>query len=218
MLQTNTKLPTDRTFDADWLRLPPGSPGQKIGLFGGSFNPPHSGHRHVALTALKRLSLDAVWWLVTPGNPLKTHTDLAPLGARVAICAAIANHPRMRITAYEARIGTAYSAETIADITTRRQGVDFVWIMGADNLKNFHNWQHWQQIVDSMPIAIVDRPGSSLSASATRVAQRFSSSRIREEDAKSLAGIKAPAWVFLHAPHDESSSTDLRQRRQSTTI
>ncbi len=216
MLQTETSTAPGSAFASDWLRLPPASPGQKIGLFGGSFNPPHSGHRHVALTALKRLQLDAVWWLVTPGNPLKTHADLSPLEARVHICAAVADHPRMHITAYEATIGTAFTAETIKDILMRRKGVNFVWIMGADNLRHFHKWQRWQTIATSLPIAVVDRPGSSLTASATPVARRHADDRIPEEHAKLLASLKAPAWVFLHAPHDNTSSTSLRRMGKNT--
>ncbi|HZV20147.1 MAG TPA: nicotinate-nucleotide adenylyltransferase, partial [Hyphomicrobiales bacterium] len=128
--------------DAD-LRPPHAEIGMRIGLLGGSFNPPHAAHRQISLTALKRLGLDQVWWLVTPGNPLKDHGDLAPLAERVALCRVLARHARIRVTAFEAAIGTAYTACTLRYLRRRFPGVRFVWLMGADNLASFHRWNEW---------------------------------------------------------------------------
>nr|WP_319385621.1 nicotinate-nucleotide adenylyltransferase [uncultured Roseibium sp.] len=194
----------------DWLKLPHVEAGNRIGLFGGSFNPPHSGHRLVAQTVLKRLGLDQVWWFVTPGNPLKDHSDLAPLEMRLHLTSALADHPRMKVTAYETVLGTPYTAKTIIALRNLRPSVRFVWVMGADNLGSFHRWQDWRQIVGSVPIAIVDRPGASLSVLSSPLAKAFEKYRLPEEDAERLPDLKAPVWTFLHAPLDQTSSTGLR--------
>ncbi|NBN64917.1 nicotinate-nucleotide adenylyltransferase [Microvirga tunisiensis] len=194
------------------MNLPHAEPGNRVGLFGGSFNPPHSGHRLVAETAMRRLGLDQVWWLVTPGNPLKDHAELAPLARRIALTAATANHPRMRVTAFEAVLGTSYTASTLAGILQRRPDLSFCWIMGADNLAGFHRWQNWRDIVRAVPIAIVDRPGASLSPLFAPMAQAFGMARVPEPEAATLMQRRAPAWVFLHTPLDAASSTALRRK------
>lgn len=191
-------------------RLPPHAPGMRIGLFGGSFNPPHAGHRHAALAALKRLRLDRVWWLVTPGNPLKRLDGLPALDARLAAAAALARHPRISVTGIEAAIGTRYTFDTLRWLRLRCPGVRFVWIMGADNLRGFHQWQRWRDIAASMPIAIVDRPQATLSAANSRAAQALARYRLDESKAGLLAGARAPAFVFLHGPRSSLSSTQLR--------
>ncbi len=196
--------------DAAALRVPLAGRGQRIGLFGGSFNPPHKGHRHVALTALRRLSLDAVWWLVTPGNPLKAGRGLAPLAERVAMTRACARHPAMRVTAFEAAIGTRYSADTIRYVESRYPAVRFVWLMGADNLADFHRWQEWREIMARVPVAVVDRPGASRAALYAPAARAFAASRLPERDAAALPTRAPPAWVFLHGPLEPLSSTVLR--------
>ncbi len=198
----------------EWLTLPHAEAGNTVGLFGGSFNPPHSGHRLVAETVLKRLGLDQVWWLVTPGNPLKSHSELAPLEARLRQTGALAAHPRMKVTAYEMVLGTPYTARTIAALKKMRPAVRFVWVMGADNLRSFHRWQDWRSIARSIPIAIVDRPGASLPALSSPMAKAFEKYRLREEDAALLPELEAPAWTFLHTPLDQTSSTDLRALRK----
>ncbi|WP_417767983.1 nicotinate-nucleotide adenylyltransferase [Stappia sp.] len=190
--------------------IPHAEPGNVIGLFGGSFNPPHSGHRLVADVALSRLGLDQLWWLVTPGNPLKDHSQLAPLGERLDAVAAIARHPRMRVTALEARLGTSYSARSLALLAQKRPQLRFIWIMGADNLAGFHRWQDWRGLMESMPVAVIDRPGATLSALWSPAAQTFARWRIDEADAAMLASAQAPAWTFLHGPRDPSSSTRIR--------
>lgn len=195
---------------AHWLKLPHAEAGNRIGLFGGSFNPPHSGHRLVAATVLKRLGLDQVWWLVTPGNPLKSHSELAPLEWRLRQTGTLADHPRMKVTAYETVLGTPYTARTIKALQTLRPKVRFVWVMGADNLSGFHRWQDWRSIVASVPVAVVDRPGASLPALSSPMAKAYEKYRVREEDAALLPDLPAPAWTFLHTPLDQTSSTDLR--------
>jgi len=194
----------------DWLTLPHVEPGNRIGLFGGSFNPPHSGHRLVAQTVLKRLGLDQVWWFVSPGNPLKDHANLAPLERRLHLTSALADHPRMKVTAYETVLGTPYTAKTIVALRNMRPFVRFVWVMGADNLGSFHHWQDWRTIVGSVPVAIVDRPGASLSVLSSPMAKAFEKYRLPEEDAARLPDLEAPVWTFLHTPLDQTSSTDLR--------
>lgn len=200
--------PADLT--AEWLKLPHAEPGNRIGIFGGSFNPPHSGHRLVAQTVLKRLGLDQVWWFVTPGNPLKDHGDLAPLEMRLHLTSALADHPRMKVTAHELVMGSPYTARTIGMLRKKRPGLRFVWVMGADNLASFHRWQDWRTIVASVPIAVVNRPGASLSALSAPMAKAYEKHRLPEEEARLLLDIEPPVWTFLHAPLDDASSTVLR--------
>lgn len=191
--------------------LPPTSPGQRIGLFGGSFNPPHAGHLLVARTALRRLRLDRLWWLVTPGNPLKENAGLPSQAKRMAACQRLIGHdPRILVTGIEAAIGTRYTAETIAFLKARAPLVRFVWIMGADNLASFHRWQEWRGIAHALPLAIIDRPGSTLRAAASPAARTFAHARIDESDAGKLASLEPPRWVFLHGPRSDQSSTRLR--------
>ena len=198
----------------DWLRIPRASLGQRIALFGGSFNPPHKGHRHVALTGLSRLAVNEVWWLVTPGNPLKAMDDLAPLEERVAVTRRLADHPRMVVTALEATIGTRYTADTIRFLKHRFPTVRFVWLMGADNLGSLHRWQKWHDIMRLVPIAVVNRPGASLTVLSSPAARAYAAARVPESQAAALPLMAPPAWTFLHVPLDPSSSTALRNNRR----
>lgn len=198
------------------VSLPPHARGMRIGLFGGSFNPPHTGHVLVAHTALKRLRLDAVWWLVTPGNPLKSRAGLPPLEARMAACRAlIGPDPRIVVSGMEAQIGTAYTEQTVRFLTKRCPGVNFIWLMGADNLASFHRWQKWRSIASMVPMAVVDRPGATLRAVSSPAARAFAKARVPERDASALAGRAAPAWVFLHGKRVALSSTLLRLRQKA---
>jgi nicotinate-nucleotide adenylyltransferase len=190
--------------------LPRHAPGLRIGLFGGSFNPPHAGHRLVTLTALKRLKLDRIWWIVTPGNPLKDTAKLAPLTARMQACRALMPEPRVDITDFEAGIGTRYTLDSLRYLKRRCAGVRFVWIMGADNLCQFHRWQGWREIAALMPIAIIDRPGATLKSMASPAAQALHKRRAREQTSAILAQQKAPRWLMLHGPRSPLSSTALR--------
>ncbi len=200
-------------MSADPTRMPVAFPGERIGLFGGSFNPPHAGHLHVAEQALRRLALDRVWWLVTPGNPLKDARELAPLADRLDACRALTQDRRMVITALEVSLPTRFTADTLAHIAARNRGVDFVWIMGADNLGQFHRWDRWRAIAATMPIAVVDRPGSTLRLHHALAARALGQFRIDEDDARRLAGTRPPAWTFLHGPRNAMSSTAIREGR-----
>ena len=197
---------------ADALKMPHAERGMRIGLFGGSFNPPHPGHLHVADFALRRLRLDRLWWIVTPGNPLKDHAALRPLGERVAASRALAADPRIDVTAFEAAHRIRYTADTVALVRLKRPHVRFVWIMGGDSLASFHRWQDWRAIVRTVPIAVVDRPGATLSFMSSPMAITFARARLREADAASLPCRRAPAWVFLHGPRSPLSSTAIRSR------
>ena len=191
--------------------LPPAYPGMTIGLYGGSFNPAHDGHRHVALTSLKRLGLDRIWCLVTPGNPLKDVSKLPSLATRMSGTANLMDHPRIDITGAEENAGTRFTAETLDWILARTPAIRFVWIMGADNLKQFHHWQRWQSILHRIPVAIIDRPGYSLSPLYATAAQHFAQARIPDHRAGTLAMMNCPAWTFLYGPRSDLSSTALRQ-------
>ncbi|TKT83058.1 nicotinate-nucleotide adenylyltransferase [Aquamicrobium sp. LC103] len=189
----------------------------QVGLFGGSFNPPHAGHALVAEIALRSLRLDQLWWIVTPGNPLKIGRELAPLAERLALSEAIARDPRIKVTAFEAAHHIRYTADTLALVKARNPGVDFVWIMGADNLAEFHRWQRWHDIAMTFPIAVIDRPGSTLAFMSSVMAKTFDHARIDEKDAPLLARMKPPAWTFIHGPRSLLSSTAIRNASRKTS-
>ncbi len=190
--------------------MPPSAPGLRVGLYGGSFNPAHAGHLHVGRTALRRLRLDRVWWLVTPGNPLKDNGSLAPLDERVAQARALATDPRIAVTGFEAAIGSRYTVDTLRWLVRRRPDVHFVWIMGADSLGTFHRWRRFEEILSLVPVAVIDRPGHTLTAPASRAARAYAAARIPEAEASALARCRPPAWTFLHGPRSDLSSTALR--------
>lgn len=198
------------TFGAISARPPPALPGQRIGLMGGSFNPPHDGHAIVARTALKRLQLDSVWWLVTPGNPLKKNDNLPSVDARLRLCRSLVPERAMRITDFEARLGTPFTAATLGFLVRRYPGTRFVWVMGADNLAGLHRWRDWRRLAGLMPFAVVDRPGWRLRALASPAALSLSRARRPEQAASRLAGSRPPAWTFLTARLSKASSTALR--------
>jgi nicotinate-nucleotide adenylyltransferase len=190
--------------------LPPFAPGMRIGLLGGSFNPPHEGHALITRLALRRLALDRVWWLVTPGNPLKSLTGLAALTARIEAARRLDVGPRVVVTDVEAQIGSRFTYDTFLWLKCRAPGVHFVWIMGADNLRQFHLWRHWRAIADLAPIAIIDRPGSTLKAISSPAGAALARWRIPERDAARFATMRPPALLFLHGPRSNLSSTALR--------
>lgn len=193
--------------------LPPHAPGMRIGLFGGTFDPPHQAHLAASLLAMKRLKLDRVWWLVTPGNPLKNTMHLAPLDERIAAARRLTHHPRIDVTGLEAVIKTRYTYDTISWLIARCPGVRFVWIMGADNLRSFHRWQRWRDIANLVPIVVVDRLGPSLYAASSTAGQALRAFRIPEAAVTSLPLQPPPAWAFLHGLKSPLSSTALRALR-----
>ncbi len=194
--------------------LPHSEAGMKIGLFGGSFNPPHQGHRLVSRQALKRLGLDAVWWLVTPGNPLKDHSELAPLQQRVLAARQLVDHPRVKITGFEAGRGFSFTYETLKFLRQRLPDRKFVWIMGADSFLTFNRWERWREIARLMPLAIYARPGSDWRAPFSKAATTLMRYRIKENNAIILPGIPAPAWVYLHGMMSPLSSKDIRKSQK----
>ncbi|TAK46911.1 MAG: nicotinate-nucleotide adenylyltransferase [Xanthobacteraceae bacterium] len=195
----------------EWIALPPHGPGSRIGLLGGSFNPPHATHREASLFAMKRLGLDRVWWLVTPGNPLKEPGDLAPLAARLHAARRLARHPRIDVSCLEAVIGTRYSDDTVAFLRRRCPAVRFVWLMGADNLFTFHRWHNWTRLARRVPMAVIDRPPHGFRALASPAALALARYRLAEDKAARLADRTPPAWVFLHGLKSPLSSTMLRR-------
>lgn len=201
-----------RTRHPNPFLMPKTQSGMVIGLFGGSFNPPHSGHLLVAEMAIKRLGLDKLWWMVTPANPLKEHRGLASVEDRVALSNALIMSPKIEITAFETTIASFYTAKTINYIKTHNRGVKFVLIMGADSLTNFHYWHHWRAIVASVPIAVIDRPSARMAGLSSHFAQTFAGARIKEQNAKSLAFHEPPAWCYLHGRRSDQSSTVLRRQ------
>ena len=184
--------------------------GMRIGLLGGSFNPPHIAHRAISLFAIKRLKLDRIWWLVTPGNPLKDNGALHELDERAEAARQMASDPRIDVSCLESVIGTRYTDDTINYLRRRFSGLRFVWIMGADNLAQFHRWQNWQRIASQMPIAVIDRPPQSFRALAAPAARALARYRVPENEAGRLANFRAPAWVFLTGMKINLSSTGLR--------
>lgn len=207
------QLPT-----GDLFRLPMWLPGMRIGLLGGSFDPPHDGHRQVSLVGLRMLRLDQVWWLVSPRNPLKPNAPSKELVERIRTAEAVACHPRIRVTGIEAALGTTYTAQTFRKLLPRLGGAKLVWMMGADNLAGFHRWRDWATIAASLPIAVFNRPGSAFAALAGPAATALAASRIRECAAASLPDTPPPAWVFLSRPYIPISSTELRQTRRSEVL
>ena len=198
------------SFGSIRANLPLAYPGEAIGIMGGTFNPPHEGHRIVAQTSLARLGLSRVWWLVTPGNPLKDHADLKDLSKRIASVSELANHPNFEVTAFESDLAAPYTATTLAFVKRRFPATRFVWLMGADNLASFHRWQHWQDIAATFPIAVVDRPGWHLPALSGRAAHLFARDRLPENRAKTLIYQKPPCWTFLSTRLSPLSSSALR--------
>ncbi|WP_395688052.1 nicotinate-nucleotide adenylyltransferase [Aestuariivirga sp.] len=196
------------------LKPPVFGEGQRIGLFGGSFNPAHYGHYRVALYALKRLELDWVWWLVSPQNPLKDPAETGEYAARLAVTRQVARHPRFVVTDIEQQMGARTTADTLRGLAPLLRRGDFVWIMGADSFANLHRWHDWLEIARSLPMAVLARPGYSLRALGGPAATRFSEAQVPSELAPLLASLAPPAWCFIPMPLRPESSTAIRQGRQ----
>jgi len=181
-------------------------------LLGGSFNPAHEGHRHISLEAMKRLHLDEVWWLVSPQNPLKPGEGMAPFATRLAAARATAKSPRIKVLDLEARLGTRYTVDTVAAISRFFPRTRFVWLMGADNLKQIRHWRRWTEIFRRLPIAVLDRPTYSLAALSDLAAQAFARHRVRPGAARGLAELAPPAWTFLPIKLDPHSASAIREK------
>ena len=206
-------------FGAIRAKPPQVGAGQRVGLLGGSFNPPHAAHRLITHTALRRLQLDAVWWVVTPGNPLKSHDELAPLRERTQLSREMTGgDPRIKITDVETDLASAYTAATLSFLKLRFVDVRFVWLMGADNLASFHKWQEWETIASIMPIAVVDRPKWRLKSMASRAAKRLADSYVPESRSLMLPLMQPPAWTFLTGPLSELSSTAIRAEKTANSL
>ena len=191
------------------MQFPLATRGMVIGLLGGSFDPAHEGHAHISREALKRMGLDQVWWLVTPGNPLKARQP-APMAERLARARTVMPDPRVRITDLEAKLGTRATADTIDALRAIYPGVHFVWLMGADNLAQFHKWGRWRDILRSVPVGVLARPGSGVAARTSVAARAF---RVHQIDrGENLRGRKAPAWCFVNIPLNSASSSAIRAR------
>lgn len=197
------------------IRFPPFGQGQRIGLFGGSFNPAHRGHFMVALYALKKLRLDWVWWLVAPQNPLKDAAETEAYGNRLSFARQIARHPRFVVTDIERRLGARTTAETLRGLAPVLTRGHFVWIMGADSFANLHHWHDWLEIPQTLPLAILARPGYSLRALGSPAATRFAESQVPTPLAPQLVTTAPPAWVFIPMPLRPESSTAIRSLRRS---
>jgi nicotinate-nucleotide adenylyltransferase len=192
-------------------RPPPAFPNMRIGLLGGSFNPPHQGHRHISVRAIARLRLDKLWWIVTPGNPLKNAAHLPGLGERLSLAAQIAAHPAIEVTGFEAAMPTPYAIDTVHFLRRRFPDVHFVWIMGGDNLAQLHRWRDWVSLFRALPILVLDRPGARFGALASPAARRFEAARLPESAAQRLADARPPAWIYMGLPLCDLSSTALRE-------
>ena len=192
-------------------------PGMRVGLYGGSFNPAHEGHAHVAETARKRLGLDRVIWLVSPQNPLKTSRETASLDVRLAGARRLARGRAMIVSDAETKIATRYTIDTLRLLKMRFPGVRFVWLMGADSLADFHRWRGWTQIMREVPVAVVSRPWISLKSRFSPAARRFARARLPSRRALLLPETRPPRWVFLRGPLNFQSSTALRERMRRTT-
>ncbi len=189
--------------------LPYAAPGMSVGLLGGSFDPAHAGHVHITREALKRFRLDRIWWLVSPGNPLKARGP-APLDARLARARALMQHPRVEITGLEARLGTRYTAETLEALFALYPAVRFTWLMGADNLAGFHRWERWEEIMRALPVGVIARPGDRVAARTSPAARRFRAARLPDAGATLLAQATPPRWCLVNVPMVAHSSTAIR--------
>lgn len=186
------------------------SPKQKIGILGGSFNPAHEGHLSISKIALQRLNLDEVWWIISPRNPLKKYDILYDFEERVSSAEKVIDTNHISISKLEKDAQIKYTIGTVEYLNTRYFGTKFIWIMGADNLKDFHRWREWDKLALTVPIAIIDRPSSSLDVTSSLFANKYRKYRVDEADAQNLADKKKPAWVFLHSKLNDQSSSQLR--------
>lgn len=191
--------------------MPLATKGLRIGLLGGSFDPPHSGHMHISKWAIKEFSLDRIWWLVSPGNPLKKDAP-ADLDRRLSACNKLVNHPKVIVTDLERVFNTRYTAQTLTTLKSQYRGVRFVWLMGADNLAEFHKWDRWQDIMHMLPVGVMARPNQQLAANCSPAARIFRESRLSAQSSTALPFKEAPSWSLLTGPMDDESSSKIRAK------
>ncbi len=191
----------------------------RIGLLGGSFNPAHGGHREISLAALKALSLDAVWWLVSPGNPLKEtgDYDYAPYPSRLSKARSVADHPRIVVSNFEDRKGLQYTVDTLEALSDLWPQIHFVWLMGADSLVDFHRWMNWRRIAGLVPLAVFNRPGYAEAALSSEAARELALFRVPSGRAADIVGAEPPVWTFVESTMNPASATAIRNRRKSAT-
>lgn len=189
--------------------------GRTVGLLGGSFNPAHEGHRYISLMAMKRLGLDAVWWMVSPQNPLKSTKDMAPLAARMQSARRASHHPKIVVTDIEQHLGTRYTADTLARLRQYFPQTRFVWLMGTDNLRQVHRWQDWQEIFEKHPVCVLDRPPRGNSIKSCPALERFRESLVPDSAAAGIKTRRLPAWTILHIPLNHLSATQIRAARKT---
>lgn len=183
----------------------------RIGLLGGSFNPAHRGHRRISMEALRALGLDEVWWLVSPGNPLKEGArDMAPYEARFASARAMARGAGIRVSDFEARAGTRFTVDTVRRLKRRHPGHQFIWLLGSDTLSNFHKWRDWRGLAREVPIAVIRRPGYDSAAHAARAMGWLRWFVHPSSQARHWTDWSAPAIIFLRLPPDPTSATAIR--------
>ncbi|MBY7648949.1 MAG: nicotinic acid mononucleotide adenylyltransferase [Candidatus Liberibacter europaeus] len=206
----------DKTIGNRYLKnitcMPHTEPGMKIGLFGGTFDPPHHGHIAIANIAIKKLGLDQLWWIITPSNPFKDSRSISPLEMRIELSKSLVTNPLIRITAFEYSMNQQ-TINTILKVKNHNKLVDFVWIMGADNIINFHHWHQWKRIVMAVPIAIIDRPREKLNYISSPMVKAFEHARLDEYMSNTLCKIPPPSWIFIHDKHHIISSTDIKKQK-----
>ena len=193
------------------LRSGPSLAKRRIGLLGGSFNPAHGGHRDISLYALKQLKLDQIWWLVSPQNPLKPSRDMAPLKTRLHKADAVARHPKIVATDLETSLGTRYTIDTLRALRRRFPRTSFVWLMGADNLKQIPKWRKGLEIFEVVPVAVLRRPTYASGYRSGKAAQRFAHAWLPSRRGKSLARLQPPAWMVLNNKYNWLSAPDIRR-------
>ena len=186
--------------------------GLRIGLFGGSFDPPHAGHASATLWVLKRIDLDRVWWLFSAGNPLKDW-EPAPLKERMGAARSVLDHPKVGFSDFEARSGTVRTVRTLELLQSSFPSARFVWLMGSDNLADFHRWEGWRDIFGRVAVGVLARRPDRFAAMNSVAARTFAEHRITDASMRSLAAMDPPAWAMFRMPYDDASSTELRRSR-----
>lgn len=198
------------------LALPCLAPNIRIGLLGGSFDPPHDGHIHITRWAIKKLALDQVWWLVSTRNPLKARQP-ATVAERVQAARRLTKNLKVTVSRLEAEIESRHTSETLGFLRQRFPAARFVWLMGSDNLATLDEWRNWRGIFGSVPICVFARPASRAAVMNSKAARSFADRRIRAVQSRALAEMEPPAWMYLTVPLNSAASTAIRERGEWIT-